>query len=238
MTHSLTAPRDAVSAEPTPRPAARWAVVGGMVAGPLFLGAGLAQGFAREGFDFTRNAISQLAVGESGWIQTVNFVLTGALLMAGATGLRRMLRGTPGGTWGPALVGVFAVSFWAAAVFPADAGAGFPAGAPETTVMSGHGAVHMFGGMVGYLTLCAAFVVLARPLAVRGLRGWAVASRVMPVVVLAGFMASAASVLAFTAGAGLGLLWLAAVTARLAATPAERRANDLVAHTLAEDSGK
>ncbi|MEU1230922.1 DUF998 domain-containing protein [Streptomyces sp. NPDC005828] len=207
----LTAPRHVLSAAP----ASRRAVVGGVVAGPLFLAVGLAQGFARDGFDFTRNAISQLALGEAGWIQTASFVLTGALLIAGATALRRTLRGGPGGTWGPALVGVFAVSFWIAGAFPADAGAGFPVGAPDATVMSGHGAVHMFGGTVGYLALCAAFVVLARPLAARGLRGWAVASRVVPVVVLAGFMASAASVLAFTAGAGLGLLWLSAVTARL-----------------------
>ncbi|MGW5775951.1 DUF998 domain-containing protein [Streptomyces sp. NPDC003863] len=211
MTDMLTAPRHVLSAAP----ASRRAVVSGVVAGPLFLAAGLAQGFARDGFDFTRNAISQLALGEAGWIQTASFVLTGALLIAGATALRRTLRGGPGGTWGPALVGVFAVSFWIAGAFPADAGAGFPAGAPEETVMSGHGAVHMFGGMIGYLALCAAFAVLARPLASRGLRGWAVASRVVPVVVLAGFTASAASVPAFTAGAGLGLLWLSAVTARL-----------------------
>ncbi|MFF6775510.1 DUF998 domain-containing protein [Streptomyces sp. NPDC012637] len=222
MTDTLTAPRDAVSAAPTSRPSARWATAGGMMAGPLFLAAGLVQGFARDGFDFTRNAISQLALGEAGWIQAANFVLTGALLAVGATGLRRVLRGAPGGAWGPALVGVFAVSFWAAAVFPADAGAGFPAGAPEATAMSGHGAVHMAAGAVGYLALCAAFVVLARPLAARGHRRWAVASRVVPVVVLAGFMASAASVLAFTAGAGLGLLWLTAVTARLAGAPANR----------------
>ncbi|KJY34902.1 DUF998 domain-containing protein, partial [Streptomyces katrae] len=71
--------------------------------------------------------------------------------------------------------------FWLAAVFPADAGAGFPAGAPEATVMSAHGTVHMAAGMLGYLALCAVFLVLARPLASRGLRGWAVASRVVPV---------------------------------------------------------
>ncbi|MFF0555619.1 DUF998 domain-containing protein [Streptomyces sp. NPDC004266] len=222
MTHTLNAPQHVASAGPASGVVARRALAGGVVAGPLFLLAGIAQGVARDGFDFTRNAISQLALGEAGWIQTVNFLLTGALLLAGATGLRRALRGGPGGTWGPALVGVFGVSFWVAAAFPADAGAGFPAGAPEATVMSGHGAVHMFGGMVGYLALCAVFVVLARPLAARGLRGWAVASRVVPAAVLAGFMASAASVLAFTVGAGLGLLWLSAVTARLAGAPADR----------------
>ncbi|MFD4371827.1 DUF998 domain-containing protein [Streptomyces sp. NPDC058527] len=191
-------------------------MVGGVVAGPLFLAAGVVQGLVRDGFGFGRNAISQLALGESGWVQTVNFLVAGLLLAGGAWGLRQVLRGGPGGTWGPVLVGVFGVSFWVAAGFPADAGAGFPAGAPDATVMTGHGAVHMAGGTVGYLALCAAFVVLGRSLAARGLRGWAVASRVVPGCVLAGFMASAASVLAFTLGAGLGLLWLSAVTARLA----------------------
>ncbi|MER8037169.1 DUF998 domain-containing protein [Streptomyces hydrogenans] len=215
MTETLDARPHAVPASPASRAAARGLTAGVVVAGPLFLVAGVAQGLARDGFDFTRNAISQLALGGAGWIQTMSFVLTGALLIAGAVGLRRTLRGGPGGTWGPVLVGVFGASFWAAAVFPADAGAGFPIGAPEATAMSGHGAVHMLAGMVGYLALCAAFAVLARPLAVRAGRGWAVATRLVPLAVLAGFAASAATVLAFTAGAGLGLLWLAAVTARL-----------------------
>ncbi|MGW8762481.1 DUF998 domain-containing protein [Streptomyces sp. NPDC055815] len=220
MTQTLDARPHAVLVSPASRSAACGLTVGAVVAGPLFLVAGVAQGLARDGFDFTRNAISQLALGWAGWIQMVNFLLTGALLLAGAVGLRRMLRGGPGGTWGPVLVGVFGASFWAAAAFPADAGAGFPVGAPEATAMSGHGAVHMLAGMVGYLALCAAFVVLARPLAARVGRGWAVATRLVPLAVLAGFAASAATVLAFTVGAGLGLLWLAAATARLVTAPA------------------
>ncbi|MER7620593.1 DUF998 domain-containing protein [Streptomyces sp. NPDC126503] len=216
MTDTLTAPRPVLPAAPAARSGRRWAVAAGAAAGPLFLVVGLGQGLVRDGFDPGRNAISQLALGEGGWIQTVSFLLTGALLAAGACALRRVLRGGPGGVWGPVLVGVFGVSFWAAAAFPADPGAGFPAGAPEETVPSGHGAVHMAAGVIGYLALCAAFLVLARPLAVRGLRSWAVTSRVMPVLVLAGFLASAASVAAFTAAAALGLLWLSALTARLA----------------------
>ncbi|MFE5589859.1 DUF998 domain-containing protein [Streptomyces sp. NPDC056549] len=221
MTQTLSAGSHAVPTSPPARSAGRGLTAGAVVAGPLFLGAGIVQGLTRDGFDFGRHAISQLALGEAGWTQTVNFLIAGALLIAGAAGLRRLLGGGAGGTWGPALVGVFGASFWAAAAFPADAGAGFPVGAPEATVMSGHGSVHMLAGMVGYLSLCAAFVVLARPLAARGHRGWAVASRLVPVAVLAGFMASAVSVLAFTAGAGLGLVALTAVTARLAVVPAD-----------------
>ncbi|MFE3659359.1 DUF998 domain-containing protein [Streptomyces sp. NPDC059165] len=216
MTHTLDAPQRTASVASAVRPVVRPALAGGVLAGPTFLVFGVAQGLSRDGFDFTRNAISQLALGEEGWIQTVNFLLTGALLIVGATGLRRVLRGVAGGTWGPLLVGVFGASFWAAAIFPADAGAGFPSGAPSTTTLSGHGAAHMLAGMVGYLALCAAFVVLARPLAASGHPGWSVASRLVPVAVLAGFMASAVSVPAFTAGAGLGLLWLSVVMARLA----------------------
>ncbi|WKV70633.1 DUF998 domain-containing protein [Streptomyces sp. PCS3-D2] len=222
MTSTLNASRHAAPAATTSHAAARRWLVGGIVAGPVFLAAGVAQGVARDGFNFSRNALSQLALGPGGWAQTVNFLLAGTLLVMGAVGLRQVLGGTPGGTVGPALVGVFGASFWAAAVFPADAGAGFPAGAPDATVMSSHGALHMAAGMAGYLALCAALIVLAGSLSIRGHQGWAVASRLVPIAVLAGFAASTASVLAFTAGAALGLLWLTAMTTRLAIEPVTR----------------
>ncbi|WP_031078948.1 DUF998 domain-containing protein [Streptomyces sp. NRRL WC-3742] len=205
---------------PALRLSTRALLAAGSVAGPLFLGVGVAQGLSREGFDFTRNAISQLSLGDLGLIQVAGFLLTGALVLAAAAGLRRALSGTAGGRWAPRLIGVFGASFLLAGVFKADAGAGFPAGTPDTpdaaASMSWHGGVHMVSGMVGYLALCAAFFVLARHFAAAGRRGWAVACRVVPLAVLAGFAASASTVLAFTLGAGLGLLALAAVTAHLA----------------------
>ncbi|WLQ42147.1 DUF998 domain-containing protein [Streptomyces laculatispora] len=215
MTQTLNTRRSEVSSQAVSPSASRRLSAGAVLAGPLFLGAGIVQGFAREGFDFTRNAISQLALGDLGWIQTVSFLLTGALLLLGAAGLRRVLRPEPGGTWGPALIAVFGASFLAAAAFRADPGGGFPVGSPDVGTMSAHGAGHMTAGGIGYLALSVALLVLARPLAARGHRGWALASRIAPVVVLTGFMASAASVLVFTLGAGSGLCWLAAVVVRL-----------------------
>jgi hypothetical protein len=216
MTQTISAPITA-SSEPSTRPATRALLVAGIAAGPLFLGAGVIQGLTREGFDFTRNAISQLSLGDLGWIQVTSFLLTGVLAIAGAIGIHQALRDAPGGVWAPRLVGVFGASFLVSAVFTADPGAGFPAGAPQwpAASMSTHGAVHMLSAMVGFLALCAAFFVLARHFAARRRRGWAVASRLVPVGVLAGFAGSSATVLAFTAGAGLSLLWLTAVTARL-----------------------
>lgn len=72
--------------------------------------------------------------------------------------------------------------------------------------------------MIGYFALCAAFLSLGRSFTARGSRGWALACRLVPVAVVAGFAASSATVAAFTAGAGLGLLWLAAVSCRLRTT--------------------
>ena len=208
------------------RPATRALLAGAVVAGPLFLGVGLVQGLTRDGFDFTSNALSQLSLGDLGWVQVVSFLLTGVLVIAGAVGAHQVLSGAPGGTWVPRLIGVFGVSFLFAGVFSADPGAGFPAGTPEARAasLSTHGAIHMVSGMVGYLALCAAFLVLARHFAAQDRRGWAVASRMVPVGILAGFAGSSASVLAFTAGAALGLLWLTVVATQLMApAPPVRR---------------
>ncbi|MFF8867711.1 DUF998 domain-containing protein [Streptomyces sp. NPDC015139] len=216
MTHTLTARATATPA--TAHSVPRLLLAGGITAGPLFLAAGLVQGLSRDGFDFTRNALSQLSLGGLGWIQVTAFLLTGALATAGAAGMRQVLRGAPGGTWAPRLIGVFGASFLVASFFPPDPGAGFPAGAPQAPpgTLSAHGALHMAAAMTGFLALCAASLVLARYFTARGERGWLLASRLVPAGVLAGFAASAASVAAFTAGAGLGLLWLSALTARLA----------------------
>ncbi len=62
-----------------------------MVAGPSDLTVGVLQGLVRDGFDFARHPLSVLANGPGGWIETANFVITGALVVATAVGFRRVL---------------------------------------------------------------------------------------------------------------------------------------------------
>jgi hypothetical protein len=81
----------------------------GVIAGPFYLVVSLAQALTRDGFELTRHAWSLLANGELGWIQIINFTLTGAMLVAFAVGLRRALAGGRGGRWAPRLIGAFGV---------------------------------------------------------------------------------------------------------------------------------
>jgi hypothetical protein len=102
----------------------------GVIAGPFLIAAVLIQAFTRDGFDLSHHPLSLLGLGDLGWIQIVTFVVTGALYVACAVGMWRVLRPGRGGTWGPFLVGVNGVGLVVAGIFVTDAGAGFPPGAP------------------------------------------------------------------------------------------------------------
>ncbi|TWP54168.1 DUF998 domain-containing protein [Lentzea tibetensis] len=118
----------------------------GLIAGPLFLVGWAVQAFTREGFDPARHPASLLSLGALGWVQIANFVVTGLLFVACGIGMRSKL---------VALIGAGLVI---AGVFPTDAGAGFPVGAPEgAPTMSWHGVVHELGfavTTVSWIVLC------------------------------------------------------------------------------------
>lgn len=80
MTHTISASTSAVptaaASAPATRPAGRVLLACAAAAGPLFLIVGLIQGLTREGFDFTRYTISQLTLGDLGWIQATSFFVT------------------------------------------------------------------------------------------------------------------------------------------------------------------
>jgi Protein of unknown function (DUF998) len=146
----------------------------GIVAGPLFLAVWALQAFTRDGFDPGRHPLSLLSLGHLGWIQIASFVVTGALFVACAVGLRRVLHRGRAGTWGPRLVGAFGAGMILAGVFVTDAGAGFPPGAPAgAPKLSWHGALHEVGYLVVLLSWTAACLVFRGRFAALGQRGWA-----------------------------------------------------------------
>jgi hypothetical membrane protein len=194
----------------------------GVIAGPFYVLVSVAQGLTREGFDFTRHAWSLLANGPWGWIHTTNLILTGAMVLAFAVGLRRALAGGRGGTWAPLLVGAYGLSMVGAAIFRADPVLGFPPGTPETVAEpTVSGLLHLMIAGVGFLALIVVCLILGARFAAEGRRGWAWFSRVTGVAFLAGFAGvasgggSAALNLAFTAAIVLVWAWMSAVAVHL-----------------------
>jgi hypothetical protein len=188
----------------------RQLLVGGALAGPLFIVMALFQAATRPGFDITRHAVSLLSNGSWGWVQIATFLVTGLLSLMGAAGVRRALQGTPGCRWLPALLAVFGAGLFAAGLFRADPANGFPPGTAATAsaVTSWHGAGHLIAGSASFLALIAACFVLARVYAVRGRRWSAVASGVVAVLFAAGLANGAGPDGPLTLFLGVSLAWL------------------------------
>jgi hypothetical membrane protein len=189
----------------------------GIIAGPFYVVVALAQALTRDGFDPSRHAWSLLANGEFGWIQITNFIVTGLMIVAAAIGLRRALTPGRGGTWAPLLIAAYGMSLIGAGIFRADPAQGFPAGTPETTVISWHGMLHFMIGGIGFGCLIAACFVLASRFSRDGQSRLAGFSRVTGVVFLAGFVAvgngsHGPTTLAFVAAVVTVFAWLTTVS--------------------------
>jgi len=157
--HPVTA-----SVAPHPLPSTsttRALLTGGLIAGPLFILASLAQILTREGFDLKRHAISMLTLGDLGWIQSANFELTGLLVIACAVGLRCALQSGRGALWGPLLFVGYGLGLVVAGIFRPDPGLGFPPGAPADmpATMSTSGILHTLGFFVSFISLIVACFV-------------------------------------------------------------------------------
>src|SRR5438270_8083592 len=134
----------------------------------------------------TRHDLSLMANGDWGWVHIALLIGTGLLTIGAAIGLRRTLRGSSGGTWGPLLIGLYGLGLVGAGIFSADPAFGFPPGTPaDYHAVSWHGLLHLASGSIGFLGLIAACMVFARRFASLGKGGWAVYSGATGVLYLA-----------------------------------------------------
>jgi hypothetical protein len=191
---------------------------GGVLAGPFYLTLGIAQGLVREGFDFGRHALSLLANGPGGWVQTVNFALTGLMVLGAGIGFRRVLAPKAGAA--PWLLGAYGVALIAAAIFPADPVDGFPPGTPEgfPTSISTIGLLHFVSGALAFACLGVSGLAAAWTFSRRGMRSLALLSLLSGLVVLFGFFGGIAlpiGILGIWAAVVIGWIWLAVVSLRL-----------------------
>src|SRR5215471_16108010 len=132
----------------------------GVLAGPFFMLVATIQEVTRPGFDPLRCQVSHLAIGTAGWVQALNFLVTGALVLAFAVGLRQALRPH---TLLPALLGCMGIGFLAATFFATEPAYGCPSGPlsvpPGVTI---NGPFHDAAAGVVYISFLVAGLLCAR----------------------------------------------------------------------------
>jgi Protein of unknown function (DUF998) len=196
----------------------------GVVAGPFYVAASLAEALTRYGFSLAHNDWSLLANGALGWVHVLVLVLTGLMVAAAAAGVVRQRRAERVNAASGWFLCVYAAGLVGAGLFIADPADGFPVGTPPgpTVTPSWHGTLHIVFGGIGFLGLISACLVLAWQFRVQRQLGWAIFSLITGVVFFAAFAgiatggaASSAGVLAFTGAVILAWTWLALVSVRL-----------------------
>jgi hypothetical membrane protein len=169
----------------------KWLLACGAIAGPLFTVGYLVEGATRPNYDPLRHPVSSLALGDSGWTQSANFVVTGLLTLAFAIGVRRALQPRGGSRWGPLLIGVYAIGLLGAGLFLTDPLSGYPPGTPAQPLeYSMSGALHRRLSALVFISLPILCLVFARRFAEWGERGWAIYSAITSVAFVAAFVLS------------------------------------------------
>ena len=216
----------------TQRVSTRWLLAGGVIGPVLLVVVFLIEGAIRPDYDPKRVFVSQLSLGEGGWLQIANFIVSGLLLVAFAFGLRRVVSSGRASRWGPILVGLVGVGLVVSGVFVTDPALGYPPGTPPglTQNPSWHGSLHLLGALLVFGGLPITSFVFARRFQAQADRRWArysVATGIgmLAVFVAANLSASGVAGLGDIAGALqrvailIGFGWIAALAARFAAAP-------------------
>lgn len=173
--------------------ATRLMIMGGAIGPLLFVIVLLIEGATRTGYSAWHNYGSSLSLGPGGWVQIVNFLICGLLVLCFAIGLRQVFRTGRGSVWGPILLGVFGVFLVVAGVFVTDPSLGYPPGTHSNGPQTLHGTIHGIAGLIVFSSLAAACFVMARRFAGDpDWKGWALYSLVTGILVAVFFIAATA----------------------------------------------
>ena len=189
-------------------------LTGGALAAPLFFTVSTVHGVAVAAYDLRRHPVSSLALAPHGWVQTANFVVTGALFGGLAVALQRPGPRLPCSRLGAGFIRAVTAGLVGAGTFLTDPISGYPPGTPEASpgYTGTVAALHDLLSIPTFLGLPAAAVVYAHAFARQRRPGWVLYSVGTAAVMLTGFgLASAAFSQAPTLVANGGLYQRVAV---------------------------
>lgn len=133
---------------------AAWA---GLLAPVLFVTVFTIAGLLRQSYDPLSTYVSELALGPGGWIQMLNFVILGILLLVFSRGVAAEFRTGKASKGGLVLLLIIALLFILSGIFVMD-----PTGTPPNQATI-HGIIHgLSGGIIFTLMPISCFVFLRR----------------------------------------------------------------------------
>ena len=161
----------------------------GALAGPIFTMIWLVSGLNRADYDPMRHPISSLAIGEFGWTQVINFLISGTLTLVFALGLRSALLARGRSQWALIWIAAVGIGLIGAGLFVTDPVNGYPVGTPllpmQPTVV---GRLHRLFSALVFFGLPGAGLTLARLFARNGERTWASYSKFSAIAFIALFV--------------------------------------------------
>jgi len=96
----------------------------------LFIVLFLIQGIIREGYTPLKFPVSSLAIGDAGWVQTLNFLISGLLVFLFAIGFRRATPLLKKSVWTSRLIAAVGIGLIGAGLFKTDPVYGYPTTEP------------------------------------------------------------------------------------------------------------
>jgi uncharacterized protein DUF998 len=145
----------------------------GTVGSVLFLTTYLIEGVTRPGYNAWQQAISALSLGPGGWVQQVNFVVFGVIVVFTAFAWRKFLKGGVGATWYPIVRGLEGLGLIVDGFFSQDPSPNYPPGV-GTIAPTLHAEIHLVFAFVSITAIAVGLFILAWRFAREPhWRGWA-----------------------------------------------------------------
>jgi hypothetical protein len=138
--------------------------------------------------------VSYLSLGDGGWVQAASFLVTGALILTFAAGMRQVLVDGRGAIGVPVALTVVGASLLVAGIFPTAPAFGFPPGTPDSfpSEIPASAYLHVAGAFGFFGGMAAACLAMARRFRAAGAASWAMGSLAAAIAVLVFLAASSA----------------------------------------------
>jgi hypothetical membrane protein len=156
----------------------------GTIGSVLFTTTYLIEGATRPDYSTLQQAISALSLGPGGWVQQVNFVVFGLIVISTAFVWRIFLKGGVGATWYPIFRAIEGLGMVVDGFFSQDPAFGYPKGA-ILTAPTLHGTIHTIFAFVAITAIAVSFFIIARRLAREPQwRGWATCAVIIGILTI------------------------------------------------------